>query len=46
MDFTTRPSMVNALARRSEGGLLANRCTITWAGQTPNFVHRDKRSID
>ncbi len=34
MVFTTRPSMVNAFARRSEGELLANRCTTTWAGQT------------
>ena len=30
MDFTIRPSMVKALARRSEGELLANRCTTTW----------------
>jgi hypothetical protein len=34
MVFTTRPSMVNAFARRSEGEPLANRWTITWAGQT------------
>jgi hypothetical protein len=34
MVFTTRPSMVNAFARRSEGELLANRWTTTWAGQT------------
>jgi hypothetical protein len=33
MDFTTRPSMVKAFARRSEGELLANRCMTTWAGQ-------------
>jgi hypothetical protein len=33
-DFTTRPSMVSAFAKRSEGELLANRWTITWAGRT------------